>query len=93
MLDFTDFFSKIGYEKYEMEYAAHGKYTCYKAPDGCFYKIDHFSNCYVIECAENEEEARKCIFFDTDLFDDKLSKEELESKFHNWFTTYANGDE
>lgn len=92
MLNFTDFFEELGYKRYEMEYAAHGKYICYEAPDGYFYKIDHFSNCYVIEYAESEADARKCIFFDSDLFADSLSEKELKKEFRRWFELCANGD-
>ncbi len=70
------FFEGLGFEKYEMEYEF-GKQDCYKGPDGWFYRIDHFENNYVIESAENEDEARLNRFEDDDLYDDSKSDEEI----------------
>ena len=89
MFNQDEFFTKLGFDKYNMEYAAHGKYSCYKGPDGGFYKIDHFSKFYVIEYAENEYDAAHGIFEDTDLFDDALPEEELERQFMKWFEKYV----
>ena len=76
MINQKRFFEGLGFEEIEMQYGC-GKETCYKGPDGCFYRIDHFSGSYVIESAENEEEARLNQFEDDDLYDDTLPEEQL----------------
>lgn len=70
------FFEGLGFDEYEFKYAF-GKQICYKGTDGGFYRIDHFSNLYVIEYAENEEEARLNRFEDADLYDDTIPEEQL----------------
>ncbi len=70
------FFNGLGFEKVEMTYPC-GTYICFKAPAGDFFRIDHFSNTYVIEYAEDEDEARANCFDDGDLFDDSLPEPEL----------------
>jgi hypothetical protein len=70
------FFEGLNFEKHEFSYC-YGNETCYKGPDGGFYRVDHFSNVYVIEYAENEEEARLNRFEDDDLYDDSLPEGEI----------------
>lgn len=78
MINQKRFFEGLGFEEIEMQYG-YGKRTCYKGPDGGFYRIDHFSDLYVIEYAENEEEARLNQFEDGDVYDDALPEDELIS--------------
>ena len=70
------FFKGLDFEAYEFEYAF-GKQTCYRGPDAGFYRIDHFDGSYVIEYAENVDEARMNRFEDADLYDDTLPEEQL----------------
>ena len=79
VIDQSKFFAGLGFEPFEMEYPF-GKETCYKGSDGGFYRVDHFSDVYVIEYAENEEEARLNRFEDDDLYDDSLPEEVLIAK-------------
>lgn len=51
--------------------------VCYKGTNNDYFRIDHFSNFYVIEYAENEEEAKLNRFEDSELYNDSLPKEEL----------------
>jgi len=76
LINQKQFFEGLGFEETEMQYG-YGKETCYKGPDGCFYRIDHFPGSYVIESAENEKEARLNQFEDDDLYDDTLPEEQL----------------
>lgn len=76
MLEQKKFFKGLGFEECEFEYPT-GKRTCYKGTDGDYYRIDHFGSSYVIECAENEEEAKLNQFEDADLYDDSLPTNEL----------------
>ena len=78
MIEQKRFFEGLGFEEIEMQYE-YGKETCYKGPDGGFYRVDHFSGSYVIEFAENEDEARKNQFEDDDTYDDTLTENELIS--------------
>lgn len=82
------FFKGLDFEKFEMNYGVYGNYTCYKGSDGFFYRVDHFGNSYVIEDAENEEEARIHRFEDADLFDDSLPEEELIKEIQNTLLGY-----
>lgn len=66
------FFSGLDFEQHELN----GE-ICFRGSDGGFYRIDHFSNFYVIEYAENEEEARLNRFEDDDLYDDTLPEDKL----------------
>ncbi len=79
VIDQSKFFAGLGFEPFEMEYS-YGKEMRYKGPDGGFYRVDHFSDVYVIEYAENEEEARLNRFEDDDLYDDSLPEEVLIAK-------------
>lgn len=72
------FFKGLDFQEYEFEYTF-GKQICYKGPDNCFYRIDHFGNSYVIEYAENENEARLNRFEDADLYDDTVPEKQLAS--------------
>lgn len=72
----SKFFKGLGFQRYEFQYG-YGKEVCYKGSDNRFYRIDHFSSYYVIECAENEEEAKVNWFEDTELYDDSLPEEQL----------------
>lgn len=63
------FFEGLDFEPIEYEYRF-GKRTCYKGPDGGFYRIDHFAALYVMEFASNEEEARLNVFEDGDTYYD-----------------------
>ena len=76
MLEAKKFFDGLGFDEVEMEYG-YGKEVCYKGPDGAFCRVDHFGHSYVIEYAENEEEARLNRFEDADLYDDSLSEKQL----------------
>ena len=88
-IDQKKFFAGLGgFEKYEFEYPC-GKYVCYRGPDGFFYRIDRFGDWYVVEDAENEEEARVNRFEDTDLFDADLDEAELVRQIQAWFHKYA----
>lgn len=78
MLGQKCFFEGLGFEEIEMQYG-YGKETCYKGPDGGFYRIDYFPGSYVIESAKNEEEARLNQFEDNDIYDDTVREEELLS--------------
>lgn len=69
-------FECLGFEKIDIEYAF-GTKLCYKAPGGEYCRLDHFWGTYVVEYAENEEEARLNVFEDGDRFDDDLPKDEL----------------
>ena len=69
-------FEELGFIEYEFEYPT-GKRMCYKGPDGGYYRIDHFGKSYVIECAENEEDAKLNRFEDADLYADTFSRNEL----------------
>ena len=70
------FFDGLGFERIEMHYLC-GVYVCYKSPAGEYFRIDHFSNVYVIEYAENEKQAKGNGFDDGELFDDSLPEDEL----------------
>lgn len=82
------FFEGLCFEECEFEYAF-GKQTCYKGPDGGFYRIDHFSSLYVIEYAENEEEAKLNRFEDCDLYDDSLPEEQLIAEIQTDLKKYT----
>ena len=69
------FFEGLDFEEVKMEYKF-GKVKCYKGSDGGYYRVDHFSSCYVIEYAENEDEAKLNCFEDVDLYDDSLPEAE-----------------
>ena len=76
ILEQEKFFEGLDFEEYEFEYPF-GSKKCYKGKDGGFYRVDHFGNTYVIEFAENEDEAKLNRFEDSELFDDSLSEDEL----------------
>lgn len=50
---------------------------CYKGIDGCYYRIEHVENNYVIEFAKDEVQAEYDVFENVDLFDDSISEFEL----------------
>ena len=83
------FFEGTGFERHEFEYMAHGRLVCYKGPDGAYYRVDHLSGFYVMEDAENEDDARKGIFEDTDTFPDYLPPGERVLWVHRWLRKYA----
>lgn len=83
------FFANLGFERFEMEYASFGKYVCFKGPDGFFYRVDHFGKSYVVEYAENEEEAKIHRFEDADLYDDSLPEEQLIAQIQSDLKKYV----
>lgn len=76
MINQDKFFEGLDFEKCEFEYEF-GKRECYKGSDGGYYRIDHFGSSYVIEYAENEDEAMLNCFEDADLYDDSIPETEL----------------
>ena len=70
------FFQGMEFEKCTFAYPC-GAFECYKSPSGEYFRIDHFGKSYVIEYAENEEEAKANCFDDGDLFDDSMTDAEL----------------
>lgn len=80
------FFDGLGFEEVTINES-----VCFKGPDGWFYRMDHFSRSYVIECAENEELAKLNCFDDADLFDDDLPEDELVAKVQAALQEYVNG--
>lgn len=66
-------------EKYELVFEVLGK-KCYKAHDNEFFMLTRmaWANAIVVEHAETEDEARKNMFEDGDLFYmDELSEDEM----------------
>lgn len=80
------FFDGLGFEELEINGA-----SCYKGPDGFYYRMDHFASTYVIEYAESEDEACKNIFDDADRFDDDLPEAELIAQVQNALREYVEG--
>ena len=74
-----NFFEGLGFERFEMHYPC-GDFVCYKGPNGYYYRVDHFSHFYTIECAENEHLALTNGFDDGDLYEENLPEEELVRK-------------
>lgn len=72
----SKFFEGLDFEKCEFEYPF-GRKACYKGADGGYYRIDHFGASYVIEYAENEEEAKNNQFEDTDVYNDSLPTDKI----------------
>lgn len=89
MINQDALFLPYGFKKNMITYPFGETLDVYEGPFGHFYKIDHFDHFYVIEFAENEEAARSYVFEDTDLFDDKLPKEELYKQLRAWIEKYA----
>ena len=83
-IDQDKFFKGLNFERYEIN----GE-VCFKGPDAFFYRMDHFSMGYVIEYAENEEEARINRFWDADLFDDNLEEDELIRQIQDALREYV----
>lgn len=83
------FFEGLDFEKYEFDYGS-GKRICYKGKDGCYYRVDYFGNSYVIEYAENEEDAKDNRFEDADLYDDSLPKNNLVKIIQTDLKKYVN---
>ncbi len=71
-VDQTPFFEGLGFKRCEYKW---GDY--HLAPSGSCYRIDHFSHCYVIEDADNQDEAERNLFEDADLFDDSKPWESI----------------
>ena len=63
---------------------------CYLGSDGCYYRIDHFANTYVIEYIEDEAYAKLGSFDDADRFDDDLPEEELIRQVKEAVLSYVN---
>ena len=70
------FFRGLGFKKHTMEYRF-GARVCFESPSGHFFRIDHFSDMYVIEFAENEAEASRNMFEDGNCYRDDTPMEEL----------------
>ena len=87
-VDQKKFFAGLGFEETVFKYEC-GSYICYKGTDGAYYRIDHFGQCYVIESAENQNEARSNLFEDSDLFDDKMPEEDLVAAIQNTLKSYV----
>lgn len=88
-LEQQKFFDGLGFEEYEFEYHF-GTKKCYKGEDGGFYRVDYFGNTYVIEFAENEDDAKLNRFEDSDLVDDSLNKEDLVQYIRDTLKEYVN---
>lgn len=82
-----EFFDGLEFEKVEFDNGI----TCYKGVDGGFYRVDYCGglDSYIIEYAENEEEARNNMFEDDDLFDDSLHREEIIEQVRNALIEYV----
>lgn len=89
IIEQKEFFKGLDFEICEFEYDS-GKRICYKGSDGGYYRVDHFRNLYVIEFAENEEEAKNNMFEDTDLYDDSLTKNELIKSIQSYLIKCVN---
>ena len=83
-IDQNKFFDGLGFEELEVNGT-----SCFKGPDGQFYRVDHFSRSYVIECAESMEDAEVNRFEDADLFDDDLPEAELIAQVQNSLREYV----
>lgn len=88
ILEQQKFFDGLGFEEYEFEYPF-GLKKCYKGKDGGFYRVDHFGNTYVIEFAENEDEAKLNRFEDSELFDGGLNEDELVQNIRDTLKEYV----
>jgi len=82
----SKFFYGLGFEELEINGT-----LCYKGPDGFCYRMDHFSQSYVIECAESPEDAKVNLFEDADLFDDDLPEAELIAQVQAALREYVKG--
>lgn len=85
-IDQNKFFDGLGFEEFEVN----GE-PCFKGPDGCFYRMDHFSQSYVIECADSADDAEVNRFEDADIFDDDLPEAELITQVQNALREYVKG--
>lgn len=83
------FFEGLDFEKCEFEYEF-GKRECYKGSDGGYYRIDHFGSSYVIEYAENENEAILNRFEDAELYDDSLPQDKVISMIQSDLKKFVN---
>ena len=83
-----EFFKGLDFEKHKFEYGS-DKRNCYKGIDGGYYRVDHFRNSYVIEYAENENEAKLNRFEDVDLYDDSLPKGKIISLIQSDLRKFA----
>lgn len=83
------FFEGLDFQKCEFEYPF-GKKECYKGKDGCYYRIDYFNHNYVIETAENEDDAKLNRFEDDDLYEDTMANEKLVETIRLALIKYVN---
>lgn len=83
------FFKGTGFERYEFEYMAYGRFVCYKGSDGFFYRVERLSDFFVMQDAGSEEEARKGVFEDTDTFPYYLPPGEQVFWVHQWLKNNA----
>ena len=83
------FFEGLDFEKCEFEYEF-GKRECYKGSDGGYYRIDHFGSSYVIEYAENENEAILNRFEHAELYDDSLPQDKVISMIQSDLKKFVN---
>ena len=83
------FFEGLDFEKCEFEYEF-GKRECYKGSDGGYYRIDHFGSSYVIEYAENENEAILNRFEHAELYDDSLPQDKVISMIQSDLKEFIN---
>lgn len=85
------FFEGLELKECEFEYG-NTKRKCYKGSDGGFYRVDHFGKCYVIEFAENEDEAKSNFFEDSELYDDSLPEDKLIRMIQEELLRYSNSE-
>lgn len=88
IIEQQEFFEGLGFEECEFEYGT-SKKKCFKGNDGGYYRIDHFRNSYVIEYAENEDDAKTNQFEDADLYDDSLHKNDLVRMIQSGLKKYV----
>ena len=89
IIDQETFFDGLDFEECMFEYLTE-KRVCYKGKDGGYYRVDHFGTSYVIEYAENEEEARLNCFEDADTFDDTVPENVLIKVIRRSLMEYVN---
>lgn len=83
-IDQDYYFANTKLHKCEIESSFSGRFIAYRSLSGEYYRIDHFDNLYVIEYADNLEEAMNNRFEDTDCFADELTDHELLLAIHTW---------
>ncbi len=82
------YFEGLGFERYEFEYPC-GKYVCYEGAGGFLYRVSQFGSSFVIEYAEDEEEARDNCFEEADVFNADLDEEELVKQIRTTLRYYS----